>query len=100
MWTVAAIFVGYFVLRYVFRRGDGPNELSAAVWHPDHEERARRLAEARAAWKAGRPYFSPEAIERLTTPTARGALAIADPNAEAPERRLVRRHPMRPATWE
>jgi hypothetical protein len=101
MTALVLLVAGAFVLAIIFGGRDDPTELDADVWVADDEERAQRLAAKTAAWRSGRGWISPEKLERLTY---RGGgsypIAVANPNAERPARRLVRRHPMRPATWE
>jgi hypothetical protein len=103
-----AIFVLLVVVAVVLWvahvRGDKPRELDSDVWVADPEERAQRLTAKTAAWRAGQTYFSPEAMAKIevdcaaarSRPWPAGGFKIADPNAEA-AKRLVRRHPMRPA---
>jgi hypothetical protein len=101
MATVLVCALGALVLWLIFGNGDKPTELDARIWVADPAERMRRLADAIAAWRAGRTYISPEELERSAyRGSAVGPVVIANPNAEARHRSLVRCCPMHPPHWE
>ena len=96
IWLIG-LALAAFVLWLVFRGGDKPTELNPSVFVADSVERAKRLADATAAWREGRTYTPPEAVDHWR---ATGVKPLADPNAELPPRRLVRDHPMRAPRWK
>lgn len=97
MWTVIFLFGFFALLGSLGGKGDKPTELSAAVWVPDPDERAKRLRAAVAAWREGRRWTPPEKLASWTSP---GLPPVADPNATLRELRPFRRHPMRPVEWK
>ena len=106
--TVVVVLVLAVTLLALFAGRDKPSELDADVWLADPKERAEGLKATKAAWREGRAYFSPDAVAKIEAdcvaakarPWSPDDFLIANLNAELPTRRLVRRHPMRPATWE
>jgi len=106
MATLVLLAVGALVLWLIFGNGDKPTELDSDVWMPDPEERAANLKLKTEAWRAGRAYFSPAAIAKIEADCAAARARPFTPTdfkvavSESSPRRLVRRHPMRPATWE
>jgi hypothetical protein len=80
--------------------GGGPTELSPDVWDADHAKRARNLALARAAWKAGKPFVNPAAYDRAgpgaANSDARGPMPpVANPNATGSDPKRWVRHGLR-----
>lgn len=100
MTTIVLLVFGAFVVAVILGGDDKPTELDADVWVADDAERAQRLAAKAAAWRAGRGWISPEELERLTYRGGGSSITVTNPNDVRPARRLMRRHPMRPATWE
>ena len=101
-----AVLVQAVALLALFVGGDKPTELDADVWDADAETCARNLKLKIEARKAGKPYMNPAAAAKIEADCAaakarpfRADDFKAAPREEGP-RRLVRRHPMRPATWE
>jgi hypothetical protein len=96
---------GVLVLVFFFADRDKPTELAPDVWVADDEERALNLKLKTEAWRAGRPYFGPGALAKIEEDCAAAQskpFAPHDFKAASPEpspKRLVRRHPMRPASW-
>jgi hypothetical protein len=98
--------VGAFALALVFVPRGKPTELDADVWMTDDEECAKRLKTKAAAWRWGKTYFSPYAIEQIEADCA-GAKATRFASGEFRGMRpkqepllFVRRHRMRVARWE
>lgn len=107
---ILAIAAVFGVIRLVAGPQDKPSEFDRDIWCADPEERAKRLKVVTAAWKAarkaGKPFANPYTLQRIEAECEAAKSRPWTPQElkpaprEEPPRRLVRRHPMRPATWE
>lgn len=99
--TTALILLAFFFVCWLWgQAGHGkPTCFDDGIYvrgNPDQTE--ANLKAALRAWKRRKPFVAPYPPAPVTRVPAEWQ--PADPNASAPERRLVRSHPMRAPTWE
>ena len=109
MITVVVLIVFFLGLGALANGRRKPTRYDDVIYIPGNPDQTdRNLTEAIAAHRAGKPYASSYALKKIEADCAAARarpfgpddFKVANPNAEQPARRLVRRHPMRPATLE